>query len=168
MKAIPLTKGMIATVDDSDYEWLSKFKWCANWNEHSKSYYAVRNSGKENKYKKQYMHRLIMNAKPDEQVDYIHHNTLDNRREELRICDNSQNNINQGMNKSNTSGYRGVSWNKKVKKWDAYITCNKKHIHVGTYSDIVDAAEAYNKKALELFNEFAYQNKIEKGEKKDD
>ncbi|HFJ9284820.1 TPA: AP2 domain-containing protein [Bacillus toyonensis] len=67
------------------------------------------------------------------------------------------------MGRKNTSSkYKGVSWNKKCKKWKSTITSKGKMIHLGLYENEDDAALAYNKAAIEIFGEHAYQNVIGK------
>ena len=108
------------------------------------------------------MHRFIMNLKPGDkqQIDHKNRNGLDNRKENLRLTTDSLNNMNKGIQKNNTSGYRGVSLHKKYKKWRSTIQINKRVIHIGYFCNIEEAVLAYNKKALELYGEYAYLNKI--------
>src|SRR6186997_2284150 len=105
MKQIPLTQGRVAIVDDEDYEGLIKNKW---WfrdvkSEHRKGYAcrSVRVGGKKMIVM---MHRQIMGLGWDTsiQVDHIDGNGLDNRRSNLRKCNNSQNHMNQRPVKNNT------------------------------------------------------------------
>ena len=62
--------------------------------------------------------------------------------------------------KNNTSGYKGVYFNKKANKWMSYIRYNNKLINLGLFVNPIDAAIAYNNKALELFGEYARLNII--------
>lgn len=84
MKYIELTKQEKALVDDEDYNWLSYFKW------HYANGYAQSNLLKN----RLSMHSLIMNTPKGMDTDHINHNTLDNRRENLRICTRSENLLN--------------------------------------------------------------------------
>ena len=113
------------------------------------------------------MHREITNAPKGMQVDHINGNTLDNRKENLRVCTRSQNMMNRGKQNNNKSGYKGVSYMKKKdpnyeypKPWRAQIKCptNQKVIHLGCYKYPEQAARAYDKKAIELFGEYAQLN----------
>lgn len=106
------------------------------------------------------MHRLIMNPSPAVQVDHINHNHLDNRRSNLRLCRNAENHWNTKVPKSNTSGYRGVCFVKRLNKWQAKVNKNGKQYHVGLYATPEDAARAYNARAKELYGDFAYLNYI--------
>lgn len=148
MKEIELTKGYVAIVDDEDYERVNQYKWTLNKQKHT-SYAKTRIDNKVI-----YMHRLIMNE-PNMKVDHIDCNGLNNQKDNLRLATNSQNSSNKsGLNKNNTSGYRGVRWRKDRNKWSAEITYNKQKIALGHYTDIKEAARAYNAKARELFGEF--------------
>ena len=156
MIEIPLTQGQVALIDDEDYELVSRYKWCAHWNKHTKSYYAETNLKKEGGgYATIIMHRIIMNAKKGKQVDHINHDTLDNRKENLRLCTNSENSQNQGKRINNTSGFKGVHWHKRDKRWCADIRVNGKRIHLGLFLTPEEAYEAYCKAALELHGEFS-------------
>jgi hypothetical protein len=98
------------------------------------------------------LHRLLACAVDGLFVDHKNGNTLDNRRENLRICTNAENTRNQPDRQRNKVGYRGVS---KVRdKFKAKITFNGKNIHIGYFSTPKEASQAYEKKARELFGEF--------------
>jgi len=143
-KEIQLTKGQVALVDDEDYEKLSTTKWRAV------SYgYAISIDGEKGLL----MHRVIMNAKKGEIVDHKNHNTSDNRKENLRIVTHAQNMMNRKRN-SNCTLPKGVE--KVLNRYRACISKDGKKIHLGTYSSISEAAKVYNKKAVELFGEFAW------------
>lgn len=109
-------------------------------------------------------HRLVFlyieGAFPEEAVDHINRISHDNRWENLRACNQSQNRGNTKLHKNNTSGYKGVSWFKRDKKWRAAITKNRKVHHLGYFTKKEDAARAYNKAALDFFGEFALLNKL--------
>lgn len=152
MKTIELTQGRVCKVDDNDFEWLSQWKWIAQWNPHTQSFYATRRSKKTI-----YIHRVIVGALPGEEVDHKNHDTLDCRRVNLRRCTISQNHANMRRPSHNHSGYKGVSWNKNANKWEAYIT-NGKKIHLGLFLGLEEAARMYDAKAVEMFGEFAYTN----------
>ena len=113
MKKIKLTCGKYALVDNKDYESLNKFKWCFAANYYGYGGYAVRRAdGKVVR-----MHRIIIDAKKKEEVDHINRNKLDNRRRNLRIVSHSENMYNISLYKNNTSGFRGICWDKRFNKW---------------------------------------------------
>lgn len=154
MKGIKLTKGKFTIVDSSDFKYLNTVKWF-----YLNPGYAARTIRlKGNKFKKQLMHRLIMNAPNGLEVDHKNGNKLDNRRSNLRLCTKAENHRNRGLQKSNTSGYKGVCWSKRNKKWIARIAFNGKRYDLGYFSDIRKAAQAYNNAAKKYHKEFAKLN----------
>lgn len=162
-KKIPLTQGKFALVDDNDYEELSKYKWYASEMK-KRNWYAGRNRKKhEGKDGLILMHRFIMKAKKGTQVDHIDGNGLNNQRSNIRICTNSQNQANKKMPRTNKSGYKGVSWFKRDKKWRAKMIFNGKDIHIGLFKKIEDAAKAYDLAAVKFQGEFAKINFPNKG-----
>lgn len=98
---------------------------------------------------------------PKHHMDHINRDKTDNMWTNLRECDVSKNNANKSRQKNNTSGYKGVGWFKRDEKWRAVIQYKGKYIHIGYFDCKHEAARAYNKKALELFGEFAHLNVIE-------
>jgi len=156
MKFIPLTKGKFTIVDDKNYEWLNQWKWQID-----SDGYAVRSVSIKEEYKgnKKRMHRVIMNTPEGMETDHINGNRLDNRRQNLRICTRAENVRNCKKHRDNHSGYKGVYWNKREKKWRASIRIGKQDIHLGYFKSTIEAARAYNKKAKKLFGKFARINK---------
>ena len=104
------------------------------------------------------LHRLILGF-PASDIDHINRNKLDNRKENLRLCTETQNNANTGPQANNTSGYKGVY--KHRDQWQAQIVHKGKKIHIGYYPSKELAAVAYNIYAKSLFKEFAHLNTIE-------
>lgn len=105
-----------------------------------------------------FVHRLVwlmFYGDPPEFIDHIDCNKKNNRIENLRAADKSTNNMNLEWNKRNTSGYKGVSFDKDSGKWKAQIKFNHKKYSIGRFSTPELAHAAYCKKALELFGEFA-------------
>lgn len=152
MKYIELTQGFKAMVDDEDFERVNAYKWCYNQG------YATRSERINGKQKAILMHRFIMNTPDDMDTDHEDLKPLNNQKYNLRICTRRQNQGNIGLRKDNTTGYKGVCWNKVVKKWQAYIYHNKKYKNLGYFVNIEDAARAYDKAAIIHFGEFATLN----------
>jgi hypothetical protein len=152
-RLIPLTKGQNAIVDAADYEWLSEFNWYASWMVFHKGYYAATRVGKRIVS----MHRMIC-GEVHEDIDHRNFNNLDNRRDNLRPCTHEQNMHNLRKFTTNTSGFKGVSWGKRERKWRARINLSGKEIHIGTYQSAEDAAQAYDEAANRLYGEFAVLN----------
>ncbi len=147
MKTIQLTQNQVAIVDDEDYKELSKHRWCAYWDKHTKSFYAMRalprNGGKRSSMK---MHRQITGASTSSQkVDHINHDTLDNRRSNLRIVSNRVNRLNSKarMLGLGSSTFPGVTKHKKSGKWQAQINIPGRKNYIGLFDTEVEAHEAY-------------------------
>lgn len=157
MKIIQLTQGQVAIVDDDDFEKIGSLRWHACWSRRGKTFYAHRNALNGNgKRTIIQMHRVIMGATdPNIEIDHKNHDTLDNRKENLRACSGLQNKSNRsGPQANSTSGVRGVYWHKRAGKWMAQIKVNKKHIYLGLFDSKDKAAEAYASANREHFGEF--------------
>jgi hypothetical protein len=161
MKQIPLTQGKIALVDDADFEWLSQFKWYAQKTTYG-GYTAARGCScwLNKKLHMILMHRQITSCPFQSIIDHKNHNPLDNRRINLRICSRTENNRNSNISLRNTSGFKGVIWDKVLKKWRTRICFNKKQKHIGLYTTKVEAAKSYNDAAIKYFGEYANLNNI--------
>lgn len=160
MKEIELTQNKVALVDDADYDWLNQFKWFA-YKAQTGGFYAMRHSShKDGKRHTLYMAREILGLKRGDprQADHINHNTLDNRRSELRICTRQENQGNRNLVSNTTSQFKGVHWHRRSKKWIARIGINRKRIHLGCFAGEEMAAMAYDLVARKVFGEFAYLN----------
>lgn len=157
MKEIKLTQNQIALVDDEDFDRINQYKWCAYYSPNTRSFYSMRGYNNRNFY----MHRFIINAQNGENVDHKNHNTLDNRKENLRLCNNTTNQQNKRKTFNNkTIKYKGVHFNKYNNKWRVRISLNNKLIHLGYFNTEEIAALAYNEKAKELFGDFCYMNEV--------
>lgn len=152
MAEIQLTQGKVAIVDSEDSVELSKYKWYFA----SAGYACRRKDGVI-----VYMHREITGALRGEVVDHINHDTLDNRRSNLRRCTQSQNMANARIVKPTSSGYKGVGWFPRDQKWRARICVNGKGCHLGLFDSAEDAARMYNFWARDIFGEHALLNKID-------
>ena len=158
MKLIPLTQGQITLVDDEDFEELNQFKWHAHRRQKHYTYYARRGfQGKTIS-----MHRQIMNVPKGQQIDHRNMVGTDNRRCNLRFCTRSQNQMNRRSFKNGSSQFKGVTWHKYGKKWQAQVFFGKKLYYLGYFDSEIEAAKAYDRKAIELFGEFAKLNFVEK------
>jgi hypothetical protein len=157
MKQILLTQDQFSLVDDDDFKALSKHKWYAI--KTSYGYTAARSCSCPLVKQRPtiLMHRQITSCPRDMDVDHINHQTLDNRKLNLRICTHSQNLRNMLIHKSN-SQFKGCNRAKQDKKWRARITINYKEIHLGYFNSEKDAAKAYDRAAIKHFGEFAKTN----------
>ncbi len=149
VRCIPLTLRMVTTVDAPDYEWLSAYRWFAKGT--AGKYYA----GRAERGEMIMMHREIMKPPPGMVVDHIDGDSLNNRRNNLRICTPGQNNHNRTF-KGNNSGFAGVY--RYGKRWKAMITYKGEQIMIGAFDDKIEAARARDRKALEIYGPFACLN----------
>jgi hypothetical protein len=150
-KRIPLGDGLYAYVDAADYEWLSRWTW------HLINGYA----GRWEKGKQVYMHREIMQPSKGMKVDHKHRNKLDNTRDNLRVCTQRENILNQATKGGSASRFKGVLYRKYRsgrRKCYATIRINGKKTCLGSFDEEEDAARAYDRAAVEHHGEFAYLN----------
>jgi hypothetical protein len=139
MKLIPLSNGHSAIVDDADFVWLSKWRWYAIWNRYTRSFYAYRPIKLSNGQQRSLlMHRAILGLEYGDkrQGDHINHDTLDQRRSNLRIVTNQENQF-------NLKSAKGYSYCKRDKRYLARIKVNGKARHLGSYKNPEDARRAY-------------------------
>ena len=154
MKTIQLTKGKVALVDDEDFERLNQYKWYANGK--NPFCYAVRMIKNNGSRYMELMHREIMSAPKRLHIDHKSHDTLDNRKINLRLCTTRQNAQNRKIaKKGNKTGIKGVTYNKQYNKFRAQIIFNGKFIHLGSFNVLGDADSAYRKAEEKYFGEFA-------------
>ena len=154
MKEILLTQGKVALVDDEDFEKLNRYKWYAM--QTKQNWYSVRNIRINNKQTLVCMHREIINAPINKQVDHINGNGLDNQKKNLRLCTHQQTQHNKrNPNKNNKLGIKGVRWCERDKKFQAQIEINGKEIRLGYFKNVSDADSAYRKAEKKYFGEFA-------------
>lgn len=119
----------------------------------SKGYWQIRIDGQLF-----YAHRLAcrwMTGKWPQEIDHANRNKLDNRWANLRICSRPENHYNRLAQANNSSGFKGVTFNKRLGKWAAQINAECKHINLGLFATIEEANEAYRRAALELHGQFA-------------
>lgn len=145
-----------AIVDAEDVDQISKRTWCVFVTK-----YAGRRLPKKNgKQQASLMHREILGAKKGEEVDHKNGNGLDNRKENLRLCTRSQNNMNSTKRAGTSSKFKGVYFNKARSKWAAEIEIGGMGKSLGLFINEIDAAHAYNLAAKKHFREFAKLNEV--------
>jgi hypothetical protein len=156
MKTIKLTKGYFAIVDDDDFERLSQWEWYALVAKNGRVYAVrVQYASAPAKPRTILMHREILNAPPGIDVDHEDRDGLNNQRLNLRIATRTQNQGNSSRRKDNTSGVKGVTWNKQHQQWRAQIQVNGKKQHLGYFRNTHSAASAYINAAKKHFGQFA-------------
>ncbi len=160
MKEIKLTRGMVALVDDRDYDFLIQWKWHANPSTTNGCFYARRTIRVGKGVKRIYMHRLIMQADSGIKVDHIDRNGLNNQRSNLRLCTRQQNTFNTN-NRKRKSPYKGVSKKEdydRKKPWRACFKANGKQMLFGHFETEIEAAICYDINVLKFRGEFAVLN----------
>lgn len=155
MKTINLTQGRVALVDDEDFDRVNQFKWYAS--NHKHTWYAQRNRMINGKKSTQRLHSFILPGV--KQIDHENRNGLDCQKHNLRPATFAQNHANSIKRKGKCSSkFKGVCWDKRGQQWLAYITVDKKFVHIGYFLQETDAALAYDKKAVDVFGKFARLN----------
>lgn len=106
------------------------------------------------------MHREILGLPigREPRVDHRDSNGLNNQKENLRIATQLENSRNRARGALNTSGYKGVCWHKRAKKWAVSIRYDGKRMHLGLFANKIAAAAVYDDAARKLFGEFAKCN----------
>lgn len=144
-------------IDRDIYDYIKKYTWAE-----SAKHYAYTKIDK----KRISLARFVMNVIDEHDiqitVDHINHNTLDNRRCNLRIANQSEQSMNQGIQCNNTSGITGVSWKKKIGKWQAQIGHNGKTIYLGVFDELEDAKKVRREAEIKYFGEYNYRDSVEK------
>lgn len=162
MKEIPLTQGMVALVNDSDFERLSKYTWYSKRTSGKRlEFYAQRDDLASGLHKHIYMHREIMAAPSGLQVDHINFDGLDNRRDNLRLCTRSENSWHTRKYVDGKHKYKGVSQDPRTtlaKRWKAQISSNNMRRDSKRFATAVEAAHAYDDMARQYHGEFAVLN----------
>jgi hypothetical protein len=132
--------GQVIYIDNEDYYLVKDRVWHI-----TKAGYAANTLKKRERTSARVllMHRLIMQAPANMEVDHVNGNPLDNRKENMRLCTHHQNMMNKATYKNNKSGYKGVSWHKPSSKWVARIKSGEKYLHLGLFHDVKDAYNAY-------------------------
>ena len=158
-----LTKGKIAIVDDEDYERVSQHKWCASEARNGR-WYAVTRLPRTITHipgRKIYLHRFLVGDDVD-RIDHRNDDGLDCRRQNLRIATRSQNGMNRGKQRDNTSGFKGVVKHRSQRgvrdRWIAQTKVSGRRIYIGVYDTPEEAAAAYDAAIVNLHKDFAKPN----------
>ncbi len=143
-----LKGGKTFIIDLDDFDKIKNIRWSLETGDYLAGYTE---SGKRVR-----MHRLIANCPKGSIVDHINHNTLDNRKSNLRICNSKENAKNHKVNSKNKSGFSGVTYRKDNKKWRATITADYKIINLGCFNTKEEAIEARKRAEIKYFKDFRF------------
>lgn len=157
MKEVPLANtSLVALVDDDDFARVSEHPWrLAPWGKSRQKVYARAWVKIDGRWKSVVMHRFIMGL-DSPRLDHMDGNGLNNQRSNLRPATKSQNGCNRGPVRG--LRFKGVSWQKRLGKWQAAIGKDYRREYIGIFADAEEAARAYDKRAKELHGEFAWLN----------
>jgi hypothetical protein len=156
MKVIRLTQGKTTKVDNEDFYFLNQWKWQAQFS--YGRWYARRMTGGTKKQRRAiHMHREITGCKKGLVVDHRNHDTLDNRKVNLRICTVAENAMNKKCRKDSGTGIKGVNRPKGKKYFIAEVRAGGKRLYFGYFRELKEAEVAYKKMAKKFFGEYAYE-----------
>ena len=160
-KKIPLTQGKFAIVDPEDYDRLMAMgKWHTSCNGYACRTYNYKNQHGLWSGKTIFLHSLVLDVPEKYVIDHINGVKTDNRKSNLRVCTRAENGRNRGKQENNTSGYKGVSYKVKNKKFSSQIKVYNKQIYIGLFDTPIEAARAYNEAAIKYHGEFAKLNEL--------
>lgn len=146
-------KGHRILFDERDLLLVGSLKWRIHKpGRYNKTLYVV---ASPKQFETVALHRLILDVPIGTEVDHINLNGLDNRRANLRLCSSSQNKWNVGKRNNNTSGYTGVTWHSRARKWQAQYKSEGRDIYIGTFDTAEEAHDAYIAAVTPLRNQFA-------------
>jgi hypothetical protein len=155
-RLIPLSQGLYTIVRESDYLCLTEWNWSASYMRNTNSYYAFRRENGRKEGKPILMHRWLLGLSPGDEKfgDHENGNSLDNRRENLRVVDDVESSQNRGMRKDNKTGFKGVYLRKRNGKYAAQIRANKETFHLGDCDTPEEASALYCAAAEKLHGVF--------------
>src|SRR3954470_15811238 len=133
MKSIPLSQGKSALVDDHDYPLHAESRWCFRGERDKKAGYAVRHHKVNGKDRLLYLHRLLMNPPAGHEVIFLNHDTLDCRRENLKVVTTIEARRHHRVRRDSKSGVKGVRYNPEGRTWSAFTYRHGHGYLVGTY-----------------------------------
>lgn len=158
---IPLTRGLYTLVDrEFGSMWLAQWNWHAKWDRKTRSFYAARIHYPFGKMRVEFMHNDTCFARKFETVDHRSGSSLDNRKANLRSASRSEQQWNKGLQRNNTSGVKGVCFNRRTGLYQVKIKYRGVVIRGGAYRSLEFATDVRRELALRLHGEFAYERRL--------
>ncbi len=143
MQQVPLSQNKFALVDDADFPLLADFKWCYR-GERGKEGYAVRHAKVDGKDRLLYLHRHLMQPPEGTEVVFRNGDTLDCRRENLRVVTKKEARQHHLRARSNSrSGIKGIKFNSRARTWSVDVYRDGMAKRVGTFDLLKEAQDAY-------------------------
>jgi hypothetical protein len=161
MREIPLTRGMVALVDDEDFEAVSRHRWHAVLKRGGRTWYAMTNVRKEDGRRTTIeMQAVVLGKDPGgRQIDHKNGNGLDNQRGNLRYATMSEQRRNSAARMNNKTGFKGVTLSyRPTGLYAAQLSTKEQRFTIGYFKTPEEAARAYDRKAREVYGEFARTN----------
>ena len=139
--------------DKDDYDYIKNFYWRVHNHKYVSTAIYDKNTKRVSEVQ---LHNFLMNPLPNQEVDHINHNPLDNRKQNLRVVSIAQNQMNAVISTRNTSGVKGVDWDKKTNKWRSRISVNGKRISLGLFDTFELAKKARKDAETKYYGKYRY------------
>lgn len=154
---IELTQGKTTRISEGRAAEVFPYRWFAS-RYNQGSYRAATNVREPKGRTLLLLHRLLTNVDSSEEVDHIDFDPLNNTDENLRVVSHAQNQQHRRLQSNNTSGYKGVCWNRVAQKWGVRVWASRRCVTVGYFTDVQEAALAYDEAARRVHGPFVVTN----------
>lgn len=151
---VPLTKGLRAMIDHEDAHLVCSMRWSVTSHGYARAAYTRQDGTTETIF----MHRILVGAAVGQYVDHIDGDKLNNRKTNLRLCQQYQNMANRGAPRNSSTGYKGVSLCRETGRYRAILNFRGKVYRLGRFQTAIEAAHAYDAMASRLLGQFARPN----------
>ena len=146
--------------DKADYNLIKDRTWFEKVSHGIKTGYIYTHIWNQNKSHSVFLHRFVLEQNginiDGKDVDHINHKTYDNTKDNLRVCEHHENIVACKTYSNNTSGRKGVRWDKFRNKWHVSITINKKTYYIGRFDDFDKAVRAREDAEKKYHGEFHF------------
>jgi hypothetical protein len=155
MREIPLSRGLVAFIDDQDFNRLRKFKWSVKPCNHGTMYAVTNIKGPDRRWHQEAMHRMLLNPAPDEDVIFRNHNGLDCRHSNMLVVDKPEARRHHRVRSDSKTGLKGISHDPVTNSWSARIVVHGQPLILGTFHSVEDAQHAYDQAVKSYYGRFA-------------